>query len=82
MTNEEAIQLVRELGHIFSVALTEVTGQSIDDKSDVMNGLAGYEILELKGKWDKVDKAVDIVMRIIYDMAMERFDKDQIKIGR
>lgn len=62
MTNDEAIALVRELGHIFSVALTEVTGQSIEDKSDVMNGLAAYEILELKGKWDKVDKAVQVVL--------------------
>jgi hypothetical protein len=75
MTNDEAIKLVREVGHIFAVAMTEVTGKSIEDNSDLMNGLAGYEILGLKGKWEKVDKSVDIVLRIIYDMAKEQLEK-------
>jgi hypothetical protein len=82
MTNDEAIKNVREMGHIFAVSLTTITGKSIDDKSDLMNGLAAYEALELRGKFDWVDESVDIVLRIIYDLAMERFDKDQIKIGR
>jgi hypothetical protein len=82
MTNDEAIKNVREMGHIFAVSLTTITGKSIDDKSDLMNGLAAYEILGLAGKFDWVDESVDIVLRIIYDLAMERFDKDQIKIGR
>ena len=82
MTNDEAIRNVREMGHIFAVSLTTITGKSIDDKSDLMNGLAAYEILGLKGKFDWVDESVDIVLRIVYDLAMERFDKDQIKIGR
>jgi hypothetical protein len=82
MTNDEAIKNVREMGHIFAVSLTTITGKSIDDKSDLMNGLAAYEVLELRGKFDWVDESVDIVLRIIYDLAMERFDKDQIKIGR
>jgi hypothetical protein len=81
MTNDEAIKNVREMGHIFAVSLTTITGKSIDDKSDLMNGLAAYEVLELRGKFDWVDESVDIVLRIIYDLAMERFDKDQIKIG-
>jgi len=75
MTNDEAIKNVRELGHIFAVALTTITGKSIDDKSDLMNGLAAYEILELKGKWDWVDESVDKVMRIIYDLAKEQLEK-------
>jgi hypothetical protein len=82
MTNDEAIKNVREMGHIFAVSLATITGKNIDDKSDLMNGLAAYEILELRGKLDWVDESVDIVLRIIYDLAMERFDKDQIKIGR
>ena len=92
MTNDEAIaqaldehtalRNVREMGHIFAVSLATITGKSIDDKSDLMNGLAAYEVLELRGKFDWVDESVDIVLRIIYDLAMERFDKDQIKIGR
>jgi len=75
MTNEEAIKNVRELGHIFAVAMTEVTGKSIEDKSDLMNGLAAYEILGLKGKWDWVDESVDKVMRIIYDLAKEQLER-------
>jgi len=75
MTNDEAIKNVRELGHIFAVALTTITGKSIDDKSDLMNGLAAYEILELKGKWDWVDESVDKVMRIIYDLAKEQLER-------
>jgi hypothetical protein len=75
MTNDEAIKNVRELGHIFAVALTTITGKSIDDKSDLMNGLAAYEILELKGKWYWVDESVDKVMRIVYDLAVERLEK-------
>jgi hypothetical protein len=72
MTNDEAIKNVREMGHIFAVALTTITGKSLDDKSDLMNGLAAYEILELKGKWDWVDESVDKVMRIVYELAKEQ----------
>lgn len=75
MTNDEAIKNVREMGHIFAVSLTTITGKSIDDKSDLMNGLAAYEILELKGKWDWVDESVDIVLRIVYDLAVEKLEK-------
>ena len=85
MTNDEAIKNVREMGHIFAVSLTTITGKSIraecstsvyaDDKSDLMNGLAAYEILELRGKLDWVDESVDIVLRIVYDLAMEQLEK-------
>ena len=85
MTNDEAIKNVREMGHIFAVSLTTITGKSIraecstsvsaDDKSDLMNGLAAYEILELKGKWDWVDESVDKVMRIVYGLAKEQLEK-------
>jgi hypothetical protein len=75
MTNDEAIKNVREMGHIFAVSLTTITGKSIDDKSDLMNGLAAYEILELKGKFDWIDESVDIVLRIVYDLAKEQLEK-------
>jgi hypothetical protein len=85
MTNDEAIaqaldehtalRNVREMGHIFAVSLTTITGKSIDDKSDLMNGLAAYEILGLKGKFDWVDESVDIVLRIVYDLAKEQLEK-------
>ena len=85
MTNDEAIaqaldehtalRNVREMGHIFAVSLTTITGKSIDDKSDLMNGLAAYEVLELRGKFDWVDESVDIVLRIVYDLAVEKLEK-------
>jgi hypothetical protein len=75
MTNDEAIKNVREMGHIFAVSLTTITGKSIDDKSDLMNGLAAYEILGLRGKFDWVDESVDIVLRIVYDLAKEQLEK-------
>ena len=75
MTNDEAIRTVREMGHIFAVSLTTITGKSINDKSDLMNGLAAYEILGLAGKFDWVDESVDIVLRIVYDLAVEKLEK-------
>jgi hypothetical protein len=75
MTNDEAIKNVREMGHIFAVLLTTITGKSIDDKSDLMNGLAAYEVLKLKGEFDWVDESVDIVLRIVYDLAKEQLEK-------
>ena len=75
MTNDEAIKNVREMGHISAVLLTTITGKSIDDKSDLMNGLAAYEVLKLKGEFDWVDESVDIVLRIVYDLAKEQLEK-------
>ncbi len=75
MTNDEAIKNVREMGHIFAVSLTTITGKSIDDKSDLMNGLAAYEVLKLKGEFDWVDESVDIVLRIVYNLAKEQLEK-------
>jgi len=75
MTNDEAIRQVREMGHIFAVALTEITGKSVDDKGDLVNGLTAYEVLKLKGKWDKIDEAVEIVMRIAYLVAKKKAEK-------
>ena len=75
MTNDEAIKNVREMGHIFAVSLTTITGKSIDDKSDLMNGLAAYEILRLAGEFDWVDESVDTVLRIVYNLAKEQSEK-------
>lgn len=82
MTNEEAIRKVRELGHIFAVCVAERTGKEVKSKSDLMNGLVAYDQLGLKGKLKDLDKAVDIVVRIAYDMVMEQIEQDNIKIGR
>jgi hypothetical protein len=40
-----------------------------------MNGLAAYEVLKLKGEFDWVDESVDIVLRIVYNLAKEQLEK-------
>jgi hypothetical protein len=66
MTNLQAIEYLRELGNIYAVALAE-KGHNIDDKSDLMNGLAAYYILDLAKEFDDLDESVDKVVRIVYE---------------
>lgn len=82
MTNEEAIRIVRELGHNFAVALAEKVGKKPKSTSDLMNGLVAYNQLTLKGEFEELDEAVDKVMRIIYETMVERVEQDTLKIGR
>ena len=82
LSNQEAIELVRELGHIFVVALQDQTGKKPKSTSPLMNGLVAYEYLKLKGEREDLDKAVDIVVRIVYETVVEQIEQDTIKIGR
>ena len=76
MTQEQALEMLRELGNIYAVALAE-RGHNVDDeperrrptgyKSDLMNGLAAYYMLDLKGEFDELDESVDAVVRIVYE---------------
>jgi hypothetical protein len=66
MAYEEATALLRELGNIYAVALAE-KGHNVDDRSDLMNGLAAYYMLDLKGEFEELDESVDAVVRIIYE---------------
>jgi len=66
MTQEDAITLLRELGNIYAVALAE-KGHNIDDKSDLMNGLAAYYMLDLAGEFDDLDDSVDKVVKVVYE---------------
>ncbi len=68
----EAIQNIRQLGDQFAMSMMDVTGKPTNVDSRLMNGLAAYEILNLKGEFDYIDESVDIVMRIIYKMAKEQ----------
>lgn len=61
-----ATEMLRELGNIYAVALAE-KGHNIDDKSDLMNGLAAYYMLNLAGEFEELDESVDTVVRIIYE---------------
>lgn len=75
MKTEDAVENVRELGRMFAIGVLQVTGKSIKDDSDLMNGIAAYQILELKGKWPYMDESIDVVMRIAYDLMVENLDK-------
>lgn len=84
MTNKEAFaqsetskhfENVRELGRMFAIGIKEVTGKQIKNDSDLMNGIAAYQILELKGKWEYMDESIDVVMRMAYDLLVENLDK-------
>ena len=66
MTNAQAQSILEELGHIYAVALAE-RGHNVDDKSPLMNGLAAYYMLDLKGEFDYLDDSVDKIVRIIYE---------------
>ena len=79
MTLEQAITEVRELGDFFAVAVAERTGKSIDDSSPLMNGLVAYYQLDLKGVSDNIDKSVDMVMKVVYDSAMDELNKMENK---
>ena len=57
--------------HIYAVALAE-KGHNIDDKSRLMNGLAAYYMLDLKGEFDYLDDSVDKIIRIIYEEARRK----------
>jgi hypothetical protein len=66
MTLEEATQMLRELGNIYAVALAE-RGHNIDNKTDLMNGLAAYYMLDLAAEFDFLDDSVDKVVKVVYE---------------
>lgn len=82
MTNSEAIELIRNLGNIFVVAIKDQTGKKPKSTSPLMNGLVAYEYLKLKGEREDLDEAVDIVVRIVYETAVEQIEDDTIRVGR
>ena len=70
ISEENAFAEIKELGHNFAVALAE---RGHDTKeSDLMNGLAAYQILKLEGVNPRCDAAHKIVMRVITDEMFKR----------
>jgi len=67
----EHIEVLRELGHSYATKLAEL-GYNLDDTSDLMNGLAAYYKLNLKGEADHLDKAVDAVSDFLYESVEEK----------
>ena len=66
----DAYAEVRELGHVFAVAMAERGHETKD--SDLMNGLSAYHLLRLKGESARLDAAHDMVMKDITDEMFER----------
>ena len=77
MTQGQAIEMLRELGHSYAVLLAE-KGHNVDEKSDLMNGLAAYYMLDLKGEFDELDESVDSVMRIVYEEVRRKLSSIEI----
>tara|TARA_R100000951_G_C2632373_1_gene178112 strand:- start:1312 stop:1539 length:228 start_codon:yes stop_codon:yes gene_type:complete len=75
MTQEQALEMLRELGNIYAVALAE-KGHNVDDKSDLMNGLAAYYMLDLKGEFKELDEGVDVIARIVYEEVVSKLEKE------
>ncbi len=82
MTNQEAIELIRNLGNIFVTVIQDQTGKKPKSTSPLMNGLVAYEYLKLKGEREDLDKAIDIVVRIVYETVIQQIEADTIRIGR
>jgi hypothetical protein len=71
MTKDRAYENVRVLGNNFALSMADI-GKNIDDKSPLMNGLAAYEMLNLRGVYEWLDASIEIVMRDVFDLARQR----------
>jgi hypothetical protein len=67
---DNAFAEIRELGHVFAVALAE-RGHDIKE-SDLMNGMAAYHLLQLEGANPRLDAAHKMVIKEITDVMFER----------
>lgn len=74
--NMAPIELVRELGHVFSTILAE-RGHNIDNNSPLMNGLVAYQMLSLKGENEDLDKAVDSVLKDVYESVIKQIGESE-----
>lgn len=70
ISSDNAYAEIKEMGHIFAVALAEVGHKT--EESDLMNGLAAYTLLNLEGQWPRIDAAYKMVLRDITDVMFER----------
>ena len=66
----DAYAEIRELGHVFAVAMAERGHETKD--SDLMNGLSAYHLLKLTGENARLDAAHGMVMKDITDEMFKR----------
>ncbi len=70
ISQKNAFNDIRELGHMFAVSLAE-RGHDTQE-SDLMTGLAAYTLLNLKGENARCDAAYDVVISTITDEMFNR----------
>lgn len=58
-----ALEEVTELGHMFAIKMAEL-GHDVQ-QNDLLNGLAAYSLLNLKGENKRMDAAIRLVMKEI-----------------
>ena len=74
MKVSEAVANLRHLGLLFAEGVKQVTGTDVKEDSQLMNGLVAYEMLKLKGQWPYIDESVDIVVRIMYEDFIKKYE--------
>lgn len=78
MFEEYALETMRSLGREFARAYKKVLGKDLGVENELLNGLAAYEKLNLKGVSDELDFSFNIVMGIVARNAVEQLEKDQL----
>jgi len=68
---------LEELGHLFATLMAQ-RGHNVEEHTPIMNGLAAYYILDLKGLYDSLDKEVEDAINLAYDMAMKIINKNKL----
>ena len=71
MEISKAVEMVKELGHIYAVSMAE-RGYNLDEHTPLMNGLAAYHMLELKNEIQDLDESIHQVVELAYQMAKEK----------
>lgn len=77
MTNQEAIDNIRHLGVLFAEGMKQVASKEINTDSPFSNGLVAYDMLNLKGQWPYIDESVDIVIRIMYEDFLKKYEAEK-----
>jgi hypothetical protein len=70
MGEATCLDVIRELGRTFAASMAEID-KPVNDKSDLMNGLAAYHLLKLEGENARLDAAHRLVIKLVTDAAFD-----------
>ena len=71
MNEDTCLDVIRDLGRTFAASMAEID-KPVDDQTDLMNGLAAYHLLALKGENIRLDAAHHGVLKLICAGARDR----------